>query len=151
MKISEHFTLHEAMKSQTAERLGIDNTPPDEIKPAIIQTANLILEPVRNFYGVGFSPSSWFRCLELNRAIGSKDTSQHPKGEAVDFEVPGVSNLEVAAWIREHLVFDQLILEFWTPDDPFAGWVHCSVVFGKNRGEVLTIGKGGTIPGLAGG
>ena len=54
----------------------------------------------------------------LNTAIGSKSTSQHVKGEAVDFEVPGVTNAQLAAWIRDNLDYDQLILEFYESHDP---------------------------------
>jgi hypothetical protein len=73
----------------------------------------------------------------LCRAIGSRSTSQHAKGEAADFEVPGVANIELARWIRDTLDFDQLILEFHDPDDPTAGWVHCSYRAGGNRKQSL--------------
>jgi hypothetical protein len=53
-------------------------------------------------------------------------SSQHAKGQAVDFEVAGVSNLELAKWIRDNLEFDQLILEFYCAKKPNSGWVHVS-------------------------
>jgi zinc D-Ala-D-Ala carboxypeptidase len=94
----------------------------------------MILEPVRNHYDTPFVPNSGFRCLELNRAIGSSDTSQHTTGEAVDFEVPGVPNKDLALWVKDNCKFDQLILEFYKDDDPASGWVHCSyVIDGDNR------------------
>ena len=91
-------------------------------------------------YGIPFTPSSWFRCLELNTTIGSKPTSQHIKGQAVDIEVPSVSNIKLAQWINHNLDIDQLILEFWKEEDndPNSGWVHCSYVDGSNRKQVLT-------------
>lgn len=148
MKLSENFSLAELCKSSTALRCGITNTPGDaQVKALELLTKN-ILQPVRAHYDVAFIPSSGFRCLELNRQIKSKDTSQHTKGEAVDFEVPGISNLELAKWIRDNLEFDQLILEFWKEDDPHAGWVHCSYKEEGNRKSVLTIGPGGTLAGL---
>jgi zinc D-Ala-D-Ala carboxypeptidase len=120
MQLSDHFTLSELTKSSTAERRGIDNEPgPSEIE-------NLILEPVRNHYGIPFAPNSGFRGLELNRAIGSSDTSQHVTGNAVDFEVPGIDNKDVALWVMENCEFDQLILEFYKEGVPGSGWVHCS-------------------------
>lgn len=152
MNLSSNFTLAEAMKSQTALRLGIDNRPADDLIPALTAVAENILEPARAHFGIPFAPSSWFRCRELNRAIGSEDGSQHVAGAAVDFEIPGVSNARLARWCRDNLVdFDQLILEFWNPDDPAAGWVHCSYVYPtvrRPRSEVLTIGTGGAAPGL---
>jgi len=149
MNLSKNFTLLEATKSSTAQRLGIDNTPSDEQIEALAHVAKGILQPVRDHYKIPFSPNSWFRCLELNRVIKSKDTSQHILGEAVDFEVPGVSNFDLATWCRENLHFDQLIIEFYDSNDPTAGWVHCSSKRnGSDRYEVLTIGKGGTLYGL---
>jgi len=126
MQISDHFTLSELTKSSTAERLGIANEPGSMEVENLIMVCDQILEPVRNHYGIPFAPNSGFRCLELNRAIGSSGNSQHVKGEAVDFEVPGISNKEVALWVMENCEFDQLILEFYKEDIPDSGWVHCS-------------------------
>lgn len=139
MKLSHNFYLHELTKSSTADRLGIDNAPDNEQIHALRQVAIMILQPVRDHYGIRITPSSGFRCLELNRAIGSKDTSQHTKGEAVDFEVFGVSNYELACWIRDNLDFDQVILECYKPGEPNSGWVHCSYVNKPdNRKQCLT-------------
>ena len=134
MQLSDHFSLRELTKSQTAERLGIANEPDDEAVENLIILCDMILEPVRNHYDTPFVPNSGFRCLELNRAIGSSDTSQHTTGEAVDFEVPGVPNKDLALWVKDNCKFDQLILEFYKDDDPASGWVHCSyVIDGGNR------------------
>ena len=148
MRLSDHFTLEEMTRSQTAVRKGIDNQPgPVEIEN-LRHLCVEILEPVRAHFRVPFSPSSGYRCLELNRAIRSRDTSQHISGEAVDFELPGVANSELAHWIAENLDYDQLILEFFRPGVPSSGWVHCSLVRGTNRMMTLTIGPEGVRPGL---
>ena len=134
MKLSDHCSLQELTKSSTAERRGIANEPDDEAVENLIMVCETILEPVREHYGIPFIPNSGFRCLELNRAIGSSDRSQHTTGEAVDFEVPGISNREVALWVKENCRFDQLILEFYKEGDPSSGWVHCSyVIEGEHR------------------
>lgn len=139
MKLSNNFTLGELTKSSTAERSGIDNTPSDEEVHALRQVAIMILQPVREYYGVPFIPNSGFRCIKLNRAIGSKDTSQHTKGQAVDFEIPGIGNYDLAGWIKDNLDFDQLILECYKPGEPSSGWVHCSYVSKEdNRHKALT-------------
>ena len=91
MKLSDHFSLSELTKSSTAERQGIANDPSEAEIENLILVCDNILEPVRNHYGIPFIPNSGFRCLELNRAIGSSDKSQHTMGKAVDFEVPGMS------------------------------------------------------------
>jgi hypothetical protein len=128
MNLSEHFTLHELSKSQTAERLQIRNEPNNEDIRSLILVCENILEPVRVNYGIPFAPSSGFRCPDLNQAIGSSDTSQHTLGQAVDFEIPSIPNKDVALWIMDNCEFDQLILEFYKDDDPSSGWVHCSYV-----------------------
>lgn len=60
-------------------------------------------------------------------------------GQAVDFEIPGISNYEVAKWISVNLIYDQLILENYVSGKPNSGWVHCSIINGQNRMQVLTI------------
>ena len=138
MMLSDNFSLAEAVKSQTALRCGIDNTPDAGEIACLRLVAEHILQRVRNHYGIPFAPSSWYRSVALCEAIGSKATSQHAKGQAADFEVPGIANVELARWISENLDFDQLILEFWNAAEPTAGWVHCSYVSpDDNRKEVL--------------
>lgn len=126
IRISDHFTLKEVTQSQTAARKGIDNALPDDLYPNAAIVAESLLEPVRAYYGIPFSPSSWYRCLELNRAIGSRDRSQHVRAQAVDFEIPGISNIEVAKYINDELQYDQLILEFYKENIPNSGWIHVS-------------------------
>lgn len=131
-KLSEHYVLGELIRSETAERKGIDNMPPEEYIPKLARLCERILEPVYAHYGIPFSPNSGYRSPELNRAIGGSATSQHCKAEAVDIELPGVSNYELACWVRDHLEFDQLILECYRPGEPSSGWVHVSL---KPEGE----------------
>lgn len=131
-RLSEHFTLGEMTKSQTATRLGIDNSPSEEHKASMKALCDNVLEPVRKRFGRPVIISSGYRSPSLCEAIGSKTTSQHAKGEAADFEVIGVSNYEVAKWVQDNLSFDQIILEFHNPEDPQSGWVHCSY---KNRAD----------------
>ena len=148
MKLSDNFSLAEMTKSQTALRKGIDNTPTEAEVAKLKLLCEKVLQPVREHFGRPVTVNSGFRCLKLNRAIGSKDTSQHRKGEAADIEIPGVPNKELAEWIRDNLEFDQLILEFYRDDDPAAGWVHVSFKDGDLRNQCLTIGKSGTKVGL---
>ena len=73
MQLSEHFSLAELTKSDTAARMGINNEPRAKVIEKLVLVCENILEPVRNHYGVPFSPSSGFRCAALNREIGSSD------------------------------------------------------------------------------
>lgn len=148
MKLSENFTLAEAVKSQAAARKGLDNTPPPAAIERMKAVAREILEPVRAHFGRPVIVNSFYRSPAVNAAVGSKPGSQHEKGEAVDFEIPGVDNAAVAAWIRDNLTFDQVILEFYTPGEPSSGWVHCSYKDAGCRAECLTINAGGRFKGL---
>ena len=139
MKLTENFSLIELTKSQTAERKGIDNTPSPEHQRNLKSLCTRILQPVRDHFGRVVSVSSGYRSPELCTAIGSKITSQHAKGQAADFEIFGTPNNEVANWIKNNLIFDQLILEFWNSDEPNSGWVHVSYDpdFNQNRKQYL--------------
>jgi zinc D-Ala-D-Ala carboxypeptidase len=149
MMLSTHFSLSELTKSSTAVRKGIDNTPDDTAVENLIVLCRGVLEPVREHYEIPFIPNSGFRCLELNREIGSSDTSQHVTGNAVDFEIPGIDNKDVARWVMENCDFDQLILEFYKEGDPASGWVHCSYTLdGPNR-QSARIFDGSTWTGLS--
>ncbi len=153
MQLSAHFTLREFTRSQTAERLGIDNTPPPEVVENLRVLCAEILEPLRIAVGP-ITVTSGYRCPELNKRIGGSATGQHPLGQAADIECFRISTRQLAeAVIRCNLRFDQLILEGAKDNDPSAGWVHVSYrKDGKNRGQVLTAtftnGKATYRPGL---
>jgi hypothetical protein len=150
MELSANFTLEECVKSQTALRQNIENVPDAAQVEALKRLAGAVLQPVRLHFGRAVFITSGFRCEALCRAIGSKPTSQHALGQAADFEIPGISNPDVAAYIRDELSFDQLILEYYDPEaGPNSGWVHCSYVGeAENRKQTLTINKSGTHIGL---
>ena len=138
MQLSKHFKLEEFEKSMTATRKGISNKAGSGEIKNLTDLCYGVLEKVRSKFEKPINISSGFRSPELCEAIGSKPTSQHTKGEAADFEIAGISNLQVALWIQNNCDFDQLILEYFDKDDPSAGWVHCSFVEGSNRKQVLT-------------
>ena len=144
MQLSKHFTLAEMEKSQTATRKGISNKAGSGEIKNLTDLCYEVLEPVRAKFDKPIIITSGYRSPELCEAIGSKATSQHAKGQAVDFEIAGVSNLQVALWIQNNCNFDQLILEFWKAEDkdPNSGWVHCSFNEESNRKQVLTYSGG---------
>ena len=137
MQLSKHFRLEEFEKSQTAQRLGIKNKAGSGEIKNLTDVCYGVLEKVRVKYDKPVIVTSGYRSPELCEAIGSKATSQHTKGEAVDFEVIGIANIQVAYFIEANCDFDQLILEYYCPDDDQKGWVHCSFVEGSNRKQVL--------------
>jgi hypothetical protein len=137
MNLSNNFTLAELTKSQTATRKGIDNEPGTVEIENLIHLAKTILQPVREHFGKPVMISSGYRSPALCEAIGSSAKSQHAKGEAADFEIGGVDNLELATWIADNCEFDQLILEFYDGVDPNSGWIHCSSKMENLRKQTL--------------
>jgi len=143
MQISKHFKLSEFTKSQIAARHGLKNLPGSGEIKNLENVCYEILEPVRAKFDRPILITSGFRSLEVNRKLGSSDSSQHCKGQAVDFavdfEIPGVANIKVAYWLQANVDFDQCILEYHQPDDDQHGWIHVSYnEKGANRKKVLT-------------
>lgn len=137
-KLSPNFALSEFLKSDTAERRRIANVPNTGQIAAMTRLCLRVLEPVRANFGQPVRITSGFRSPALCVAVGSSKASQHAKGEAADFEVVGIDNATVARWIRDHLPFDQLILENYVQGQPNSGWIHVSYRDGRLRKDVLT-------------
>ena len=136
--ISKHISYKEGVYSITAIRRGIDNTPNDDQLSNMELVAEEVFEPLRSYVGGPIKINSFFRCPELNTAIGGSHKSQHCKGQAIDIDdnYGRVNNAEMYHFIKEHLDFDQLIWEFGDDDNP--NWVHVSYVSSEdNRNRCL--------------
>ena len=136
--ISAHISYKEGVRSNTATRRGIDNTPNDEQLDCMEKIAEEVFEPLRAYVGGPIKINSFFRCPELNKAIGGSSKSQHCKGQAVDIDdtFGRCTNAEMYHFIKENLDFDQMIWEFG--DDANPDWVHVSYVSPEdNRNRCL--------------
>lgn len=127
--LSPHLSLDEMTRSSTAKRLGIDNQPTPGHLNNLRLLANKVFEPLRQHFGKPIFITSGYRSKELNAAVpGSSRTSQHCTGEAMDLDQDGqhygITNVMVFNYIKDHLVFDQLIWEYGTTQNP--DWVHVS-------------------------
>jgi zinc D-Ala-D-Ala carboxypeptidase len=126
--IGEFYRLHEFVRSQTAVRRRIDNTPSPEVIANLQKAAKLLWDPMRLRWGPMYV-SSGYRCQELNRAIGSSDRSAHVFGCAADL-VPLSSTVtfrEVMEWFRTcRLPHDQIIWEF-------GEWLHVAIARPMDR------------------
>ena len=142
IRVSKNFALSEMVKSATAERLNVDNSPSDIHLVNLTHLAIHILQPVRDQFGV-ITINSGYRSPALNAKVGGSKTSQHCNGQAADFESFSTPNPDLAKWIANNLEFDQLILEFYDGKDPNSGWVHCSYNLMGNRKKILTALKTG--------
>lgn len=141
MQLTTNFSLHEMTKSETALRLGMDNTPSDAITANLRALCEKILQPVRDHYGKGVKVNSGYRAPEVNKAVGGSPTSDHCQGQAADIEIPGIPNAELAKWIEANLPYTQLILEFYTQGIPDSGWVHVSYDPNNLKKQSLTAVK----------
>ena len=130
MKLSEHYTLEEATFSETALRKGIANVP-DDATLARMQITAIGMERVRSLLGYRIHVNSWLRNLLVNRAVGSKDSSDHVLGYAVDFTCPDYGTpLEICkTLVASDVNFSQVINE--------GRWVHIAFNPAKER-SVLT-------------
>jgi hypothetical protein len=144
MQISKHLLLAEVTRSETAKRKGISNMPTPEHLENFKKLAEKVFEPIREHFGVPIHISSGYRSKALNTAIGGSLTSQHCSGEAIDIDMDGASitNAQIFNYIKDNLVFDQMIWEFGTDKNP--DWVHVSYEStGKQRKQILKAIKSG--------
>ncbi len=152
MQLTSNFSLAELVKSETALRHDMDNTPGETEIENLKQLCEQVLQPVRNHFQTGVKVNSGFRHPEVNAKVGGSKTSDHCKGQAADIEIPGIPNADLAIWIMDNLQYTQLILEFYTPGVPDSGWVHVSYDPQNLKKQALTAtkqnGKTVYLPGL---
>lgn len=127
-KISDHISYREAVRSTTADRLGIENKPGQVELVNMEIIAERIFEPLRDWVGGPIRINSFYRGPELNKAIGGSKRSQHVEGRAMDLDdtYGHKTNAEMFYYIKQNLDFDQLIWEFGTDENP--NWIHVSYV-----------------------
>ena len=120
--ISEHFTLYEMTRSGMAIEHDLPNVPNLKHEQALRDLAINILEPLRHHFGP-IIVSSGFRTQAVNKLVGGVPSSQHTRGEAVDIVVGNDDRaLRLYSYVKNHLDFDQLILEPIGTEHP--RWLH---------------------------
>lgn len=152
MMLSPHFSLSELTYSDWATRHGNDNIPSTEVIANLKKVA-ATLEQVREILGKPIHINSGYRNSTVNKGIGGSKNSKHMQGLAVDFICPEFGNpYSICKVINESdIKFDQLILEFYSPETHDAagrGWVHLGLAGKDSRQQVLSINKHGTHTGL---
>jgi hypothetical protein len=140
MRLTDNFTTQEVTRSETAQRLGIDNSLSIEMLDNAYCFAKAVLQPLREHIGRPFIISSWYRSKALNEAVGGTHNSAHLKAQAVDFVIGGLSARQTYEIVLEtlktlHIPFDQLIFESFTKDGKTTEWVHLSWEREGNRFE----------------
>jgi len=143
MKLSKNLSLNEVVRSDTATRRGIDNTPTEEHLKNLKYTAEKVFQPIREHFGVPIYISSGYRSKELNEAIGGSPRSFHSHGMALDLDQDGrnkgVSNADVFYYIKENLQFTELIWEFGDETNP--NWVHVAIAPGREDEKKIKIAE----------
>ena len=134
----KYFTHNELIKSSTADKLGIDNTPTDETVQNNIIELMEVLDGVREAWTVKCEKECWgnpaiivncgYRCDALNEAVKGSKTSAHSIGAAADIEPKNQRNKEFLGFLEQylldnHIPFDQLVNE--KPDkNGVPSWIH---------------------------
>lgn len=143
MQLSKNLSLNEVVKSNTALRRGIDNTPTEEHLKNLKYVAEKVFQPIREHFGVPIYISSGYRSQELNEAIGGSPRSFHSHGLALDLDQDGrnkgVSNADVFYYIKENLQFTELIWEFGDETNP--NWVHVAIAPGREDEKKIKIAE----------
>ena len=111
----KYFSITELLRSDTAKRLDIDNTPTDEIKNHLTLFIEKVLDPIREDWGSPIMVSSGYRCPELNKAVGGAKNSGHQYGYCADLQVKGdlrKFSCFVKYWMEKHkMAYDELLYE----------------------------------------
>ena len=135
MKLSKNLWLSEVIKSNTATRKGIDNSPTKLHIANLEYLAKKIFQPIREHFECPIFVSSGYRSKALNEAIGGSQKSFHSHGMALDLDMDGksktVCNMCVFNFIKENLPYTELIWEFGTTDKP--DWVHVAIAKGREQ------------------
>ena len=123
--------MSELIYSDTAVKNNINNMPDINSLDYMLNLIVYCLQPIRDKLGLPMTITSGYRCTEVNNLVGGVSTSQHTKGQAVDFTVSGYTPAQLVTLIQGYgIEYDQLINEY-------DQWVHISYVKGNNRGQVL--------------
>lgn len=138
--MKNYFTIKELTKSDTARRLGIDNTPPPDVIPHMQELITKLLNPIREAWGSPIVVNSGYRCQKLNAAVKGSKTSAHLTGYAADL-VPVNGQREkfikfVIDFLKtSNIPFDQCINEY-------GKWCHVGLKnnSGMQRKQILKIG-----------
>ena len=92
---SEYFSLAELIKSETAARHKIDNTPSKAIIDNLQYGVDMVLDPLRRLYGKPIKINSGFRCKQLNKLVGGVPNSWHQLGNAADIHISSAEEAKI--------------------------------------------------------
>ena len=133
------LSLAEVTKSNTAKRLGIDNTPDDWAKDNLRKIAEHVFQPLRTLSSVLYTcRAAIVRLSSMLLSVVRSAVSMWKEEHLIWTQTysDAVQTVKSSAGYSTTLTFDQLIWEFGDNDNP--DWVHVSFVYdGINRGRCL--------------
>lgn len=137
-QLTANFTLNELIRSNTATKLNIDNSPSDEIIDNLKKLCTNVLQPIRDKYGKPMVITSGYRCKALNKAVGGVKTSQHVLGQAADINNGHTQNKSLFELIKQmvddgEITVGQLLWEHC------GQWIHVSLPTKKHKNEIRNI------------
>lgn len=132
VKLSKNFDSNEFIYSVTAQANRINNAPSIEVMNNLKALCENVLQPLRDYLNSPVKITSGYRCKELNTKVGGKSNSQHLTGNAADLITPYKNLKDVFNYIKNNLVYDQLLYEYNSIGDI---WVHVSYV--RNRMQAI--------------
>lgn len=130
----KYFKLNELIRSNTANRLKINNEPSKEESANLVRLIDEVLDPIREKWKKPITVTSGYRCKELNKAVGGVSTSQHCKGEAAD--VITVDNAALFALIVQ-MIKDKEITVGQLIDEKNYRWLHISLPTNNKVNQIL--------------
>lgn len=148
--MAKYFTYSEFIKSETAKKLNIDNTPTEEYIQDNILELMRIMDKIREnwteYCTLNYFPhpeiiiNSGYRCNALNKAVGGSETSAHRIGSAVDFEAKNGHNSDLFKVVQKTL-YDEWIMWDQLIDEHDGAWIHLGLKTkdGIKRMEIKTL------------
>ena len=139
--MAKYFKFAEMLKSETADKNKIQNTPSAEVEQNIEELLG-VLDTLREHYGKPIKITSGYRCAALNKLVGGSPTSAHVIGYAADLQ-PAQGSFEefkasVLEWLdKSGVKFDQCIIE----RNKNTQWVHFGLYNrkGQQRGQQFSL------------
>jgi len=96
-----NFKMSELIHSDTAVRANINNMPDINSLDCMLDLIVYCLQPLRDKLKKPIVITSGYRNSTVNHLVGGVDTSQHTKGQAVDFHVDGMTIPQVIDFIKK--------------------------------------------------
>ena len=127
-QISKHFSFHEALWCPQWNREA-DESDDNSLSFEDV-TKNLVLlfermDKIREFFDKPINVHCCYRPKDYNKLVGGASHSSHCLGEAIDFDVQGMTCDEVRQAILDNKLLESLGMRM--ENKPHSLWVHLDI------------------------